>query len=199
MSKRIAALFFLVVSAVSAQEVYAYVGVGSAYDSSNGEKFDTFGDGVLHDTGGIGGVFGDFGLGVQLKKSFGAAFDIGWRAPQGVYAGMHYRPTLYSFDAVIVPARLKTRRSLTEFRLGIGGEKTGFSSEDQQNCVLAGPLCANSDHFQVHFGVAPRFYLNHHFFLRPAVDLHYVNHFSQFGTGLVTRYTLSLGYSLGGD
>src|SRR5580704_8776567 len=143
MKRALPILIFLAASTVSAQEVYVYAGAGSAYDSSNGQKFDTFGDGVLHPTGGINGVFGDFGLGVQLRKSLGVAFDIGWHAPQGTYAGMHYRPTLYSFDAVMTPARLKSRRSLTEFRLGIGGEKTVFSPNDQQNCVLAGSLCAN--------------------------------------------------------
>jgi hypothetical protein len=197
MKRVLPVLFFLTISTVSAQEVYVYAGAGSAYDSSNGKSFDTFGDGVLHPTGSIGRVFGDFGLGVRLKKSLGAAFDVGWRAPQGIYAGMRYRPTFYSFDAVIEPTGLRGKRSSTQFHLGVGGEKMVFSSDDQQNCMITGPVCANSNRFQVHFGVAPVFFLNRHFFLRPAVDLHYVPGFSQFGTDLVSRYTLGLGYSIG--
>lgn len=196
MKTRIAFIALLTAIPLLAQEVYVYAGAGSAYDSSTNRKIETFGDGTLYSTEGIGGVFGDFGLGVQLRRSLGAAFDIGWRAPQGVYTGMHYRPTLYSFDAVFSPVSMRRKRSSVDFRLGIGGEKSVFDADEQGNCVN-GPACANSNHFQVHFGIAPRFYLNNHFFLRPAVDAHYVNHFAEFGSDFVPRYTFSVGYSLG--
>jgi len=38
-----------------------------------------------------------------------------------------------------------------------------------------------------------------HLFFRPAVDVHYVNNFFQFGSNRVPEYTFGVGYSFGGE
>jgi len=59
------------------------------------------------------------------------------------------------------------------------------------------PGCPASDHFQEHFGAAFRWYLTDHFFLRPALDLHYVNNLKEFGSNAVPNYSFGIGYSIG--
>jgi hypothetical protein len=179
-----------------AQLVDVYLGVGGAHDGSTHQQFETFGDGVLHPTTSLGGVFGDFGLGVMFRKQVGAAFDIGWRFSQGTYTGLNYRPVFYSFDGVFQPARLTTKRFVPELRAGIGGAALHFASDQQQNC-LNGPGCQNSDHFQVHLALAGRIYLTDHLFVRPAIDGHWVHQFTEFATDFPVQYSVGIGYSLG--
>ena len=52
---------------------------------------------------------------------------------------------------------------------------------------------------RVHFAVAARIYATPHIFFRPAVDVHWVNNFFQFGSNWVPEYTMGLGYSFGGE
>ena len=180
----------------SAQEVAAWLGLGAAHDGDTHQQFNTFGNGVLYPTKGIGGPFGHFGMDVFLTKRVGVGFDASWRASQGTYTGIGFRPTFYSVDAILQPARLTTKRVSTEFRAGIGGAVLTFSPDDQQNCVN-GPACQNSHHLQLHLGVAPRLYVTDHLFVRPAFDVHYVNGFTEFGSNWVTEYSIGIGYGLG--
>ena len=46
---------------------------------------------------------------------------------------------------------------------------------------------------------AARLYATPHIFLRPAVDVHWVNNFFQFGSNWVPEYTMGVGYSFGGE
>jgi hypothetical protein len=188
----------LVASATEAraQDVSAYLGFGSAHDSSNGSQIETFSDGTLYRTPGLGGFFVALGASVFVNKQVGVGADFSWRGPEGDYAGLKYRPSFYSFDGIFRPARWTTKRLEPELRGGIGGARVRYSFDDQMACDQV-PGCPDSTHFQVHLGIATRIYVASHVFLRPALDLHYVNNFSEFGSNWVPRYTIGVGYGFG--
>jgi hypothetical protein len=86
--------------AARAQEVSAYLGLGSAYVSSNGSRIDTFSDGTLHKTPNLDGVFADLGASVFINRHVGFGAELAWKPSQGDYAGLLYRPSFYNFDAI---------------------------------------------------------------------------------------------------
>jgi len=188
----------LVASATEAhaQEVSAYLGFGSAHDSSNGSQIETFSDGTLYRTPGLGGFFMALGASVFVNKQVGVGADLSWRAPQGDYAGLKYRPSFYSFDGIFRPARWTTTRLEPELRAGIGGARVRYYFDDQTACNQV-PGCPESTHFHVHLGLATRIYIADHIFLRPAVDVHYINNFSEFGSNWVPQYSMGIGYGFG--
>ena len=55
----------------------------------------------------------------------------------------------------------------------------------------------NSNHFQLHFGAAVRYYVTDHVFVRPSIDGHYVANLFQFGRNIVPEFSLGIGYSFG--
>ena len=179
-----------------AQGVAAYFGLGGAYDSSTGAQIDTFGDGTLHKTPGLGGLFGHIGAGAFINKYVGVGGDISWRFSQDNYAGIQYRPAFYTFDAILRPPKTRTKRFAPEFRGGIGGARLHFFPNDDLSCAEV-PGCPSSHHFQVHLAAAARWYLTDHFFLRPALDVHYVPNLFEFGSNWVPEYSVGIGYSLG--
>ena len=179
-----------------AQDVSAYLGFGSAHDSSNGSQIDTFSEGTLYRTPSLGGFFMALGASVFINKQVGIGADLSWRAPEGDYAALKYRPSFYSLDGIFRPARWTTKRLEPELRAGIGGLRVRYSFDDQMACDQV-PGCPDSTHFQVHFGVATRIYLADHIFLRPAMDVHYVNNFSEFGNNWVPQYSIGVGYGFG--
>ena len=179
-----------------AQEVSAYLGLGSAYVSSNGSQIDTFGDGMLHKTPNLDGVFTDLGATVFINKQVGFGAELAWKPSQTDYAGLLYRPSFYNFDAIYRLGGTTKRFGAPEFREGIGGARVRYSFDDQMACDQV-PGCPDSTHFQVHLGASNRWYLTDHVFLRPALDLHYVRNFSEFGSNWVPRYSVSVGYSFG--
>jgi hypothetical protein len=179
-----------------AQEVSAYLGLGSAHDSRNGLQINTFGDGTLYRAPTLGGLFADLGASVFFNRKIGAGAEIAWRPSQGDYAGIKYRPSIYSFDGIFRPLTGRAQRFEPEFRAGIGGARVRYFFDDPSSCDQV-PGCPDASHFQVHLAVATRIYLADHFFLRPAFDLHYVNHLSEFGSNWAPRYSFGLGYSLG--
>jgi hypothetical protein len=131
---------------------------------------------------------------VFLTRRIGVGAEVSWRS-QGRYAGVKYRPSFYNFDAIYRPAR-PAARLVPEFRLGIGGVHVNYFPDDPSFCdQLTG--CPGSSHFQVHMSVAAPWYLTNHFFLRPAIDAHYVNHFSEFSSNWVPQFSMGIGYSLG--
>ena len=182
-------------STVRAQQVDAFLGIGTARAGSSGRSIDTFGDGTLYSTPALGGVFEDFGLNVFVGKQVGFGWTASWRAAHD-YAGLQYRPALHTFDVIYQPARLRTRRYAPEFRAGIGFASVHFDFDDQQSCDQV-PGCPSSHFVLEHLGAATRVYVTNHLFLRPAVDVHHLNNFFLFGSNWVPRYSLSLGYSFG--
>jgi len=191
-------MFALLVSAqvARAQEVSAYLGLGSAYVSSNASQIDTFGDGTLHKTPNLNGVFANLGASVFINKHVGIGAELAWKPSQTDYAGLLYRPSFYNFDAIYRLGRTTKRLGSPELRAGIGGARLRFNFDDPTTCDQV-PGCPDSTHFQVHLGAATRWYLSDHVFLRPALDVHYVTNFSEFGHNWVPRYSVSVGYTFG--
>ena len=178
-----------------AQEVGAYIGFGGDYATSTGAQIDTFGDGTLHKTPALNGVFGHIGADIYFKKNWAAAGEISWRPSQGDYAGIQYRPTFYTLDILYRP-RIRRGRWEPELRAGVGGARINFFPIDDTSCSQV-PACPSSDHFQQHLAVAARWYFTDHFFLRPAIDVHHVDNLFEFGTGWVPEFSFGIGYSVG--
>ncbi|MFL6451479.1 MAG: hypothetical protein ACJ746_27945 [Bryobacteraceae bacterium] len=55
----------------------------------------------------------------------------------------------------------------------------------------------SSNHFQVHMAAGVRFYTTPHLFIRPQVDVRYVDNFFQFGSNWVPEYGASIGWRFG--
>jgi hypothetical protein len=140
-----------------AQEVYAYLGFGGAYAKSNGSRIDTFGDGTLHATPSLDGVFTELGASVFVNKNWGFGAALAWRPSEGEYAGVPYRPTFYNFDGIFRPVSRTSKRFAPEFRAGIGAAKVHYDPNDPTNCDQI-PGCPDSAHFQAHLAVAARWY-----------------------------------------
>jgi hypothetical protein len=179
-----------------------YVGLGTATDSSNGQTIDTFGTGDYLATPKLTGLFATVGGGFMVTPHYGVGAEINWRAGQGNYSGLNYRPIFYDFNGIWQP--IKTKRFVPEIQAGLGGVALHFTENVAQCDAFAGCQTVNlgsesSDHFQVHFGVAARLYATPHIFFRPAVDVHWVNDFFQFGSNWVPEYTMGVGYSFGGE
>jgi hypothetical protein len=181
--------------AVHAQEVSGYFGMGGAHASSSGAQIDTFGDGTLHGTPGLGGFWGTVGGNIFFTKHLGFGAEASWKI-QSDYAGIQYRPSFYNFDAIFRPARTTTKRWAPEFRAGLGGAHINYFPDDPSFCdQIAG--CPSSRHFQVHLGVSAPWYVTKHVYLRPAVDVHYVRNLFEFGSDWVPEYSVGIGYSFG--
>jgi hypothetical protein len=189
-------LAFAPMCPLRAQEVAAYLGVGGAHGSSTGAQIETFSDGNLYKTPAVGGVFAQIGADVFVTKHMGIGAEISGEISKGDYAGIPYRPILYSFDAIFQPAKFSTNRLVLELRAGIGVARLRYLPDDDQSCAQV-PGCPASNHFQQHVAVATRWYVTDHLFLRPAFDLHHVNSLVEFGSNWVPRYSVSIGYSIG--
>jgi hypothetical protein len=200
----LALCFGLLASAplMMAQQANLYFGVGTAVDSSNSQSLDLLGTGTPLGTPKMTGTFLSAGGGFMFTPHWGLGADLSWRASQGDYAGLNYRPFFYDFNGIWQPMRAK--RFVPEIQAGAGGVRVGFSANTQSCDPLVGCSSINlgsesSEHFQAHFGVAARLYATSHIFLRPAVDVHWVNDFFQFGHNWVPEYSVGLGYSFGGQ
>lgn len=203
-SSALAVCFGLVAGAplmmAQAPQANFYFGVGTATDSSNGQTINPLGYGY-YNTPKMTGTFLDAGGSLMITPHFGAGVDLSWRASQGNYAGLSYRPFFYDFNGIWQP--IKTKRVVPEIQAGLGGVRTGFTLNSSTCDPLVGCQSYNggyesSSHFQTHFGVGVRFYATDHIFIRPAVDVHWVNNYFQFGSDWVPEYSISLGYSFGG-
>ena len=184
------------VAIAAAQEVSGYLSLGGAHDSSSRKQFETYGDGVLYKTPGLDGVFATFGASISIRKSFGVGGEISWRPSTKDYAGIPYRPTMYSIDAIYRPASITSKRFVPELRAGLGGMRLNFFPADDTSCAQV-PACPSVNHFQTHLGAAGRWYWTEHFFLRPAIDIHHVNNMTEFGSGWIPQYSVGIGYSIG--
>jgi hypothetical protein len=179
-----------------AQEVSAYVGFGGAYDASNGLTIDTFGDGTLHKTPPTRGPMAQLGMTVFLGKRFGAGAEISRRLGQGDYAGLDYGLSFSSIDAVFRPVRATMKKFEPEYRVGLGTARLHYSINDPSNCAQIAE-CPVSTHFQMRVAAAGHLYISNHVYFRPAVDLHYVNDFSEFRNNWVPEYSIGIGYAVG--
>jgi len=182
----------------SAQSLNVFFGVGSAHDSSTGQVPAGSLNGEVAPT--LGGAFGIFGGNFMMNSHLGFGAEYAFRFTQGDYSGFGYRPTFYDFNAVYQPTDAWDRIKPT-VEAGIGGA-TLHEYYNQQFCTIGcqnvSTLINNSNHFQLHVGVAARIYVKGHIFVRPAFDLHIVPNFNEFGSDFVPQYTVAVGYSFGG-
>jgi hypothetical protein len=199
-------LIFLMAYAPSAraQGISAFFGVGTAQAKSNGQLIDTFGpsDGdALFPTPALGGLFAKFGGDVMINSSIGVGAEYSARFSQAPYAGLNYEPSFYDFNAIWHPLR-KSRRIVPEIQGGLGGVTLDFY-ENQQFCDAFGGCSSSnqyvesSSHFQLHAAAGVRLYVTDSVFVRPQVDLHWVNNFFQFGTDWVPEYSMAIGVTFG--
>jgi hypothetical protein len=203
---RIAPLFLLViclgyVPQAKAQGFSVFFGVGTLQDSGSGQQLDTFGDGNLYPTPRLGGTFASFGGDFMFRPYLGVGAEYTARFTQAPYAGLNYEPSFYDFNAVFKPLP-KATRIVPEIQAGIGGANLQFFYNSKfcdafSGCATSNQYIESSNHFQEHAGAGIRFYLNRWLFIRPQVDVHYVNNFFQFGSNWVPQYSVAVGIATG--
>ena len=146
--------FFGTVVFTNAQSVSAYLGLGSATDSSNGQSLDTIGDVGPS----MGGVFITLGGDFMVRPKFGIGAEYSLRAAQTGFApqaDVNYRPGFYDFNAIWHPLGSGGTRIVPELQGGVGGVDLRFYETETQ-CAVAG-VCqtldeyiSSSNHFQLH-------------------------------------------------
>lgn len=201
------------VNTAKAQSLSAYFGFGAATDSSNGQQLEcstlTAGctEGVPSPDLGpkMTGAFGVFGADFMWKPQLGFGGEYSWRLSQGPFApqeAVTYRPAFYDFNVIWHP--IKTSRVVPEIQGGIGGVNTKFYFTET-GCIANNIGCSNlsqyissSNHFQIHFSGGVRLYVKGNLYLRPQVDVHWVNNFAEFGSDFVPEYSVAIGYTFGG-
>jgi outer membrane protein W len=188
------------VAANAQSGVDAFFGIGTAHDSASGQSIDAFQTGNFVPTPSLGGVFGKFGADIMFTNHFGVGGEADVRFKQAPYSGLNYRPTFYDVYGIWEPIRGKRVTPQIEAGLGAANIKFYYPSSycDQfAGCSSSNSYIESSNHFQAHFGLGVNFYATQHVFLRPQVDIHWVNNFFQFGSAWVPEYTLSVGYRFG--
>lgn len=195
-------LLFGAAKFTDAQNASVYFGVGSAHDSATGQPIDTFGDGTLFNTPTLGGPFITLGGDVMVRPKLGVGAEFSFRASQGPYAGLNYRPLFYDFNAIYQPLGNTSSRIVPELQGGLGGVDLKFyysqSSCDQfGGCSTSNSFIESSHHFQLHFGGGVRLYVKGGIFVKPQVDVHWVNNFFQFGSNWAPEYSAAIGYTFG--
>ncbi len=194
--------FFLlsVAGFAQAQSFDAYFGLGTAMASSANVSSDTFGDGNIYGGTRMGGLFGTYG-GDVMFKNFGIGAESSFRFSQGAYAGLKYRPTFYDFNGIWAPT-LHSKHFVPEIQAGLGGVNLSFYAPSTYcdqfvGCSTTNQYLESSHHFQAHFGAGVRIYARGGLYIRPQVDVHWVNNFYQFGQNWVPEYGAVIGYSFG--
>jgi hypothetical protein len=205
-------LLFGGVTMAKAQSVSGYFGFGAATDSSNGQQLecsDSSEDcesGIANPDVGpkLTGSFGTVGADFMWKKHLGFGGEYSWRLRQGPFApqeGVTYRPGFYDFNAIWHP--INAARVVPEIQGGIGGVNTKFY-ETETGCLSGSIACStlseyftSSNHFQVHLSGGVRFYVRGGLYVRPQVDVRWVNNFVEFGSDFVPEYSVVIGYTFG--
>jgi len=198
-------LLLLSVHPAKAQSVSAYLGFGTATDSSSNVFADNLGGGFFGSPR-MAGLFGQFGGDFMWKPHLGFGAEYTWRVRQGSYQDLNYRPEFYDFNAVWRPLT-RSARIVPELQGGIGGATLKIylppTCISIGGCQSSGQI-ASSSHFQLHGSAGLRLYATPHIFIRPQIDIHYVVGFSsgqnpEFGSNWVPVYTIAVGYTFGGQ
>ena len=212
---RILALAFLATSILptraSAQELSAYVGLGTATDSAATSSgcaskfiFDAI-TGNCEPAATMGGVFGVFGADYMFREHLGVSGEYAFRFAQADYlpdAGVKARPAFYDINAIYQPLSSKSRL-VPVLEGGLGGAKTSFYFSQQScitlnACTTQSGLFASANHFQLHGAVGVKIYVKPNIFIKPQFDLHWVHNLNQdYGRNTVPQYTVSIGYTFG--
>ena len=138
---------------------------------------------------------------IGFKHRLGFGVETAWKASAGNYPdyeGETYRPILTDFNAVFQP-KLRKNLGLDLFG-GIGIASTRFYQPEITQCSFTG--CINytsSDHFMEDFGAGLRYYVWHHFFVRPEAHYYHIQNNVEFNSASVVRVGGSIGYTIGND
>jgi hypothetical protein len=150
-------------------------------------------------------VFGVFGADFMIRPHLGVNGEYSFRFAQASYlpaGGLTIRPAFYDFNAVYQPTS-GDKRIVPVLEGGIGGAKLSLYF-NQQSCATPS-VCANfsqvvatANHFQLHGAFGVKLYVKSDMFIKPQVDLHWVDNLNQqYGRNLVPQYTVSIGYTFG--
>ncbi len=205
----LAAICFGITAANAQSGLDVYFGAGTMRADSTGQSIDTFGTGAAYpantpgffNTPRLGGAFGKAGADFMFTPHFGVGGEADFRFAQGAYAGLNYRPTFYDFYGIYEPVT-RFKRVVPELIGGLGGANLKFyypqsSCDAFAGCTSSNSFLESSNHFQVRVGAGLAFYATPHIFVRPQIDAHYVDNFSQFGNNWVPEYSVSVGYRFG--
>jgi len=178
-------------------EILGYVGPNGSGKSTTVKMLT----GLLEPTAGqilfAGRPIGDDLVG--FKRRLGFNVETAWRANQASYYGYEsYRPILTDFNALFQP-KLGKRMGL-DLMGGIGVASTRFYVPFATSCSFFSG-CINytsSNHFMEHVGGGIRYYVWHHFFVRPEVHYYHIqNNDNEFYSDSVVRVGGSIGYTIG--
>jgi hypothetical protein len=140
---------------------------------------------------------------VGFKKRFGLNIGTSFRASQGDYGsgtGITFRPILTDFNALYQP-HLGKKIGLDIFG-GIGVASSRFYVPQIVSCNI-GSGCINytsSNHFMEDLGGGIRYYVWHHFFVRPEVHYYHIqSNTDEFNSNNAVRVGASIGYTIGND
>jgi hypothetical protein len=181
----------------SAQQGDIFFGGGTLLSSSPSSSADFF-QPPAEKGGTYLNVGGDV---VGFKHRLGFNIETAWKASQGVYSGENetYRPILTDFNALFQP-KIGKKVGL-DLMGGIGIAATRFYVPAITSCSYFGG-CINytsSDHFMEHLGVGIRYYVWHHFFVRPELHYYHIQNNVEFNSDSVVRVGGSIGYTIGSD
>jgi opacity protein-like surface antigen len=146
---------------------------------------------------------------VGFKKRIGLNVETAWRASQATYipGQIDYRPILTDFNFLYQP-HLSKKVGLDLFG-GIGVSSVRFYYPFATSCsYFSGCINYNSNHkFMQDLGAGVRYYVWHHFFVRPEIHYYHINGNSDtnianpggFSSDNVFRVGGSIGYTIGPD
>lgn len=169
-------------------------------DSETGE-YCTLGAPFCDRTPRLTGFFMGFGANFMLWDKFGIGMQAKLQPAKQQYGSIFdTRATFYDFSGIWQPWR--SDRASVQLSGGLGGVnvKTYFSDTfctGPIGCQSYNYALGSSNHFQLKGGAGVQVYLTDAIFLRPQVDVHWVNDFHQFGSNTVPSYMVWLGYSFG--
>ncbi len=139
---------------------------------------------------------------IGFKRRIGFGVETAWRASQGNYPDYEdttYRPILTDFNAVFQPKI--TKKIGADLFGGIGIASTRFYVPEVVSCSYVSG-CINyssSDHFMEDVGGGLRYYVWHHFFVRPEIHYYHIQNNVEFNSDNVFRVGGSIGYTIGND
>ncbi len=191
-------LFFFLAPFASAQQADFFFGGGTLLSSA-----PTSGALFFQPPAEKGGTYLNLGGDVVgFRRRIGFNIETAWRASQGIYAGENetYRPILTDFNALYQP-KVGKKVGL-DLMGGIGVAATRFYVPEITSCSYFSGGCINytsSDHFMEHLGAGVRYYVWHHFFVRPEVHYYHIQNNIEFNSDSVFRVGGSIGYTIGSD
>ena len=197
------ALFLLAfIPAAGAQSGSAYFAGGTAIAPSSG-PLDTLGAGTIYETPRMGGFFETVGGDFIFFHHLGIGAEYSFRKDKGPYAGLEYQPKFYDVNAVYQPLTI-FRRFEPEIQAGVGKAKLSTYYTLQtcytlpQGCAGVNAQATSVNEIQAHAAAGLRIYAYRGIFIRPQVDVRWVNDKfgTYFGSPWVTQYSVAIGYTL---